>query len=58
MMIAYIDPGSGAILLQWIIAGIIGVGIFFRTTIVGFLRKLFGRKQDHDSKPEKTQNGE
>lgn len=43
-MIAYIDPGSGAMLLQWIIAGVIGSGLFFRRAIVGFFRKLFRMK--------------
>ncbi len=46
MMIAYIDPGAGAMLLQWIIAGMIGVGLFFRTTIAGFMRKHLRRKPD------------
>jgi len=44
MIVAYIDAGTGAMLLQWIIALVIGAGVFFRGTIVGFLRKWFGRK--------------
>ncbi len=56
MMIAYIDPGSGAILLQWIIAGIIGVSLFFRTTIVGFLRKLLRRKPDDGENQARNEN--
>ena len=29
-MLAYIDPGSGSLLLQFLIAGIVGTGLFFR----------------------------
>ena len=39
---AYIDPGAGGILLQVIIAGILGVGYFFRSTtqkILGIFRR-------------------
>lgn len=45
-MIAYIDAGTGAMLLQWIIALVIGTGIFFRATIVGLFKRLFGRKPE------------
>jgi hypothetical protein len=41
MIIGYIDPGSGALLLQLLIAGFVGVGVFFRDAIRG----LFGWKK-------------
>ena len=47
--IAYIDPGSGAMLLQWIIAGVIGAGIYFRRFIGKVLRKIAGRKDTEDT---------
>ncbi len=46
MIIAYIDAGMGAMLLQWIIAFVIGAGLFFRGTLVRVARKLFGRKHE------------
>jgi hypothetical protein len=43
LLFAYIDPVSGSILLQVIIAGIIGaIGYFFRP-LWRFVRRLFGR---------------
>jgi hypothetical protein len=40
---AYIDPGSGALLLQALGAGAIGAIALFRQTIQGIASKLFGR---------------
>ena len=45
-LIGYIDPGTGAIMMQVIAAGVIGVGIFFRRIVVLSLRcasKLFAQ---------------
>jgi len=44
MIIAYIDAGMGAMLLQWIIALVIGSGFFFRNAIRRLFRRRFGRK--------------
>ena len=41
MLLAYIDPISGAFLLQLIVAGILGVGTFFRKRIFGSFKRLF-----------------
>ena len=46
MTLAYIDPGSGALLLQAIIAGAIGAGVYFRRAIAA----IFKRKPEN--KPE------
>lgn len=38
----YLDPGSGSLLLQYIIAAVLGVGVFLRLfwgKISGFLKK-------------------
>lgn len=35
--LAYVDPGSGAILLQVVIGSVIGMGVYFR----GGLGRLF-----------------
>ena len=32
---AYLDPGTGSIILQALVAGIIGLGIFWRRIIKG-----------------------
>ena len=41
-ILAYIDPGSGTILLQLIIGSLIGAGLFFREG-VGRLLRVFRR---------------
>ncbi len=38
---AYIDPGSIAILLQALIAGIVGFLVVFRNYITSFFKKLY-----------------
>lgn len=43
-LLAYIDPGSGSIILQVIVGSIFGASFFFRQKIAG-LRRLF-RKND------------
>jgi len=35
--LAYIDPGTGAVVLQFLIAGIAGIAIFFRGAVGKFL---------------------
>lgn len=44
MLIAYIDAGTGAMLLQWVIAVIIGSSFFLRSAVGRLFRKLIGRK--------------
>ncbi len=50
IVLGYIDPGSGAMLLQWVIAGIAGIGFYFRRVIGKLVRRLFGKgdKPDDD----------
>jgi hypothetical protein len=50
---AYIDPGSGSLLLQAILAAIISVPFFFRRTIGGALSRLRGvTRQQEAAKPD------
>lgn len=46
--LAYIDPGSGSLLMQFLIAGFIGAGAFFRNQIGELLswirRKTFAHR--------------
>lgn len=37
--IAYIDPGTGSLLLQMVLATVMGAGVFFRKALLG----LFSR---------------
>ena len=34
---AYIDPGTGSLILQFVIAGVLGVVFFFRQTAARFM---------------------
>ncbi len=45
-LMGYIDPMSGAMVLQLIIAGIAGALAFFRKTIFGAFRGIAGQKSD------------
>ncbi len=42
LMLGYIDPGSGTILLQLLVGSLIGAGLFFRQGI-GRLMRVFRR---------------
>ncbi len=44
---AYVDPGSGSLLLQFILAGIVGIGVFFKNIRL-WLQQFF-RKKDNNS---------
>lgn len=41
-LLAYIDPGSGSMLIQVVIAGILAVPFFFRRTIGDGWRRIRG----------------
>jgi hypothetical protein len=45
---AYVDPGSGALALQMLIAGVAGAILMLRTRIAG----LFSKKKRGDDKSE------
>jgi hypothetical protein len=45
-LLAYIDPGSGSLLLQALIAGLLAIPFFFRRTIGGAIDRLRGRKPE------------
>jgi O-antigen/teichoic acid export membrane protein len=48
LILAYIDPGVGALLWQTIIAAFVGLLFYLKKTrrwIVGVFRKMFGRSQ-------------
>jgi hypothetical protein len=41
-ILAYIDPGSGSLLLQAIVAGLLAIPFFFRRTIGDFVHRIRG----------------
>ena len=50
-ILAYIDPGSGSLLLQAIVAAALAVPYFFRQQIGGIWRRIRGR-------PERTEGSD
>lgn len=45
LILAYVDPGAGSILLQFLIGSIVGAGLFFRHGIARFF--LYFRKESN-----------
>lgn len=56
MLLAYIDPGSGSLLIQVVIATIVAVPFFFRTQIARLARfareHRGGRSEDDRQTPD------
>jgi len=48
---AYIDPGSGSMLLQVILAGILAVPFFFRRTISDVWHRVRGGQPAEEAAP-------
>lgn len=48
-VLAYIDPGSGSMLIQVILAGVLAVPFFFRRTIGDLWHRLRGHPTDAPS---------
>ena len=46
MPFAYIDPGSGSMLLQVILAGLLAVPFFFRRVITDTWHRIRGERPD------------
>lgn len=42
LILAYIDPGSGSLIIQALIAGMVAIPIFFRHQIARFVRAIRG----------------
>jgi hypothetical protein len=45
LILAYIDPGSGSLIIQAVIAGLVAVPIFFRRQISRFIRSVRGEPE-------------
>jgi len=50
-LLAYIDAGSGSMLLQVILAGVLAVPFFFRRVIGDGLRRLRGERNEPEEPP-------
>jgi hypothetical protein len=56
-LFAYIDPGSGSLLLQALLAGLLAVPFFFRRTIGGFVSRIRGEKPESADPPTPPRDG-
>lgn len=45
-LLAYIDPMSGAIVLQLLVAFVAGTAAYFRHTVFGGIKRLFFKSND------------
>jgi hypothetical protein len=55
-LLAYIDPGSGALIVQALVAGAVGFFVFCRQMVANIAAKVFGRRQaDETSTPQLNQ---
>ena len=59
LIFAYIDPGSGSLVIQALIAGIVAVPIFFRRQISRFVRSVRGGQHEPETPvtPDDTRTG-
>ena len=51
LFIGYIDPGTGSLLVQFMIAGLLGASYYFRNIFLRLYKKicaLFKRKPDNE----------
>ena len=51
-LLAYIDPATGSIVLQVIVAGVLSMGIFFRRALLSPLQFFLGRNKQSDAETE------
>ena len=54
LLLAYIDPGSGSLVLQMIIAGVVGALAFFRHAIFRFVSFFKSSKPAPEQKEDPT----
>ena len=57
-LLAYIDPGSGSMLLQVILAGVLAVPFFFRRAISQGWHRIRGRESSRETDPGEQSNPE
>jgi hypothetical protein len=57
-LFGYIDPGSGSLLLQALLAAILSIPFVFRRTIGGFWHRLRGAEVDEEPAPSKVRSSD
>lgn len=48
-ILAYIDPGSGSLVVQALIAGLVAIPVFFRHQIARFVRSVRGQSDSREA---------
>jgi hypothetical protein len=48
MVLAYIDPGAGSMVIQAILATALAVPFFLRTQLAGLVQRVRGRRPESD----------
>jgi hypothetical protein len=56
--LAYIDPGSGSMLLQVILAGLLAIPFFFRRTVADVWHRVRGNGDDGADARESVESNE
>jgi hypothetical protein len=56
-MIAYIDPGTGGVILQLAIAAVVGAGFYFRRAVKRLVNLLLGRSPEKENVPPSDKPG-
>lgn len=52
IVLLYIDPGTGSLLIQALIAGLLAIPFFFRRTIGSFFGRMRGKDEAPAAPPE------
>jgi len=50
-LFAYLDPGTGSIIIQIAAAAVLSCGVMFRQYLISPFAALLGRKKKEESKP-------
>jgi hypothetical protein len=54
VIICYLDPGAGSLIIQAVLAVLLGIGVFFKSIkyfFLGFIKKIFNRSDaNNDTK--------
>lgn len=53
-MLAYIDPGAGSVIVSAIVAGVAGVGVFFKVLLRRIRHPLGGTTAESSSAAQQT----
>jgi hypothetical protein len=55
VLFAYLDPGTGSLVLQVIVGGILGVGVILKAYWTKIMR-IFGKGKKNSAKTKKTED--